>query len=67
MIKVTGAIDWPLVETDMNEWREWVLMGEKGGTEVCSPINKPGGPKSPGKPMPGSSKPSSPGSCSMPK
>jgi len=66
MIKVTGAIDWPLVETDMNEWRE-LLMGGKSGTEVCSPVNKPGGPKPPGKPMPGSSKPTSPGSCSMPK
>jgi hypothetical protein len=42
-------------------------MAGKGGTEVCSPINGPKGGKPPGKPMPGSSKPTSPGACSMPK
>lgn len=62
----TVACDWPHVETDMDAWREWVMAG-KGETEVCSPVNKPGGPKPPGKPMPGSSKPTSPGACSMPK
>jgi hypothetical protein len=65
VIQVTGAVDWPHVETDMSEWKEWVMAGSKGN--ICSPINKPGGPKPPGKPMKGSSKPISPGACSMPK
>lgn len=35
-------------------------------SEPCSPVNKPGGPQGKGKPLPKSSKPTSPGHCSNP-
>src|SRR6516164_11550950 len=29
VITTTKATDWPLVETDMNEWKEWSTMGDE--------------------------------------